>query len=367
MSWFGNVNAGATDPVGGPQAGSAAINPVTDSRATAMPRSLIQPRYHSPLVLFHNYFVNRRTFLALSGALIGCSKTVSKTKLALNWKPDPQFGGFYAADYGKHGLDVEILPGGAGTPTVQMIGSGAAQFGIVSADELLLARARGNNVVALFAAYQNCPQGIMVHAERGLQNIGDVTKGGTLALQAGLPYARILEKQYGFSKVKVVPSPGGDISVFLSDKNFAQQCFVVSEPLAAKKKGVAVKVFPVADLGYNPYTTVLSVSREMLNKDSETAKKMVDAVREGWRNYLDNPQPTNEKMHQLNPSMDLATFAEVAEAQKPYIETGDAVTRGVGVMTAARWEELAKQLKDLGDISAAPKPEDCFWTPGKSD
>ena len=81
----------------------------------------------------------RRKFLKVlpaAGILAACGKS-SKLRLALNWKPDPEFGGFYAADYAKQGLDVEILPGGSGTPTVQMIGAGSAEFGIIQADELL--------------------------------------------------------------------------------------------------------------------------------------------------------------------------------------------------------------------------------------
>src|SRR5436305_10584602 len=134
-------------------------------------------------------------------ALLACGKSPAKIRLALNWKPDPQFGGFYAAPYQKHGLDVDILPGGAGTPTVQMIGAGSAEFGIVSADELVIARSNGNDVVALFAVFQTCPQGIMVRASRNLTSIQDVFKQGTLAIQSGLPYARIMEKKYGFGKV----------------------------------------------------------------------------------------------------------------------------------------------------------------------
>src|SRR5438309_4180346 len=106
--------------------------------------------------------MRRRTFLKLApalGALASCNKQ-SKIRLALNWKPDPEFGGIYAADFAKYGLDVEILPGGSGTPTVQMIGAGSAEFGIIQADELLLARARGNKVVALFATFQSSPLGI---------------------------------------------------------------------------------------------------------------------------------------------------------------------------------------------------------------
>ncbi|HEY2845733.1 MAG TPA: ABC transporter substrate-binding protein [Bryobacteraceae bacterium] len=300
--------------------------------------------------------MTRRFFCSAcaAAALSACGKH-AKTRLALNWKPDPQFGGFYSAPYDKHSLDVEILPGGAGTPTVQMIGAGSAEFGIVSADELVVARSRGNDVVALFAVFQNCPQGIMAHASRHLASIGDVVKEGTLAIQRGLPYARILEKKYGFGHVNVVPSPGGDISAFLRDEKFAQQCFVVSEPLQARHAGADVTVFPVADIGYNPYTTVLTVSGAQLKSDPERAQAMVAAVREGWRAYLDDPGPTNSRMQMLNPSMDAATFAEVAAAQKPYI---DAPT--LGAMTAERWATLIGQLKDLGDIPEAMAPQDCF-------
>ena len=308
--------------------------------------------------------MNRRSFLQIAPAialLSGCGKSPGKIRLALNWKPDPQFGGFYAAPYPAHGLDVEILPGGAGTPTIQMIGAGSTEFGVVSADELVVARSQGNDVVALFAVFQNNPQGIMVHAARKLASLADLFKaGGTVALQRGLPYARLLEKKYGFEKVKIVPSPGGDISAFLADKNFAQQCFIMSEPLMAKHQGADVQVFPVSDAGYNPYTTVLSTSGDFLRKDPVRTKAMVAAVREGWRAYLDNPQPTNQRMNQLNPSMAPDTFAEVAEAQKPLIETDETRRNGLGAMTGNRWETLIAQLKGLGDIQKEPAATDCY-------
>jgi len=182
-------------------------------------------------------------------------------------------------------------------------------------------------------------------------------KEGTLAIQRGLPYARILENKYGFDHVKVVPSPGGDISAFLRDEKFAQQCFVMSEPLQARHAGADVTVFPVADIGYNPYTTVLATSGAQLKSDPKRAAAMVSAVREGWRAYLDDPKPTNTKMHDLNPSMDASVFAEVAEAQKPFIETAQ-----LGVMTTERWTTLIGQLKELGDIPNAMPAQDCFRT-----
>ena len=305
--------------------------------------------------------LDRRQFLLAAGALAACSGSGSnRIRLALNWKPDPQFGGFYAAPYADQSLNVDILPGGAGTPTVQMIGAGAAEFGIVSADELVIARSRGNDVVALFAVFQNNPQGIMVHASRKLKSIADVVGGGTLAIQRGLPYARLLEKKYGLSKVKVVPSPGGDITAFLADPNFAQQCFIMSEPLAARRQGSDPQVFPVSELGYNSYTTVLATSGKFLVDNSKAAQSMVAAVRSGWRSYLDNPEPANQTMQQLNPSMASDVFREVAKAQADLIETGETRRGALGMMTKTRWSELIGQLQELGDISSAPDPDSCF-------
>lgn len=306
--------------------------------------------------------MRRRDFLLIAAAgLTACGKSSSqKIRLALNWKPEPEFGGFYAAPYQKDGLDVEILPGGAGTPTIQMVGAGSAEFGIVAADELVVARTRGNDVVAVFAVFQNNPLGIMVHASRKLTSLAEVFKGGTVAMQRGLSYARLLEKKYGFDKVKIVPSPSGDVSAFLHDKNFAQQCFITSEPLVARRLGADVQVFPTSDIGFNPYTDVMATSGELLRSKPEMVKSMVAAVRDGLRIYLDDPKPTNLRMQQLNPTMSLDLFTETAEAQRPLIETEETRRNGLGVMTRERWETLIMQLKDLGDIETVPGAEDCF-------
>ena len=304
----------------------------------------------------------RRDFLKLAPAtamLAACRKS-SKIRLALNWKPEPEFGGFYSAPFQQRGLDVDILPGGTGTPTAQMIGAGSTEFGIVEGDEIVLARSQGNPVVGLFAVFETSPLGLMVHAERKVSSVADLVKSGTLAVEKGLPYVRLLQKRYSFDHVRVVPSPGGDLAAFQADPNFAQQVFVTSEPLAAKRKGIDVKVFSIAETGYNPYTNILATSDELLRKDPAMVKAMVEAVRQGWQTYLANPAPADAQMHALNPSMDEETFAAVADAQKPLIESGDTQENGLGTMSKDRWETLIAQLAELGDIPRPIPAADCF-------
>ena len=287
------------------------------------------------------------------------SSTGSSTQqltLQLNWKPEPQFGGFYAAPFDKHGLNIEVREGGVGTPTVQMVATEQVPFGVVSADEVVLNRAQGGDVVALFAVYQTNPQGLMTRASRGLKDIGEIfATGGTVAMQQGLPYANFLKNKYGFDKVRIVPSPGGDLSVFRNDEKYTMQCFVTSEPLAAKKAGIEPKTFLVADAGYNPYTTVLVTHGNYLRAHPDVVQKVTQAVREGWSAYLTDPQPTNQAMNKLNPSMDLATFAESAAAQKPLIESAE-----IGSMTLQRWQTLCSQLAELKVVQAAPDAAKCF-------
>lgn len=311
---------------------------------------------------------------ALAGMVSGCSRSTdnkaapgdapAKVKLVLNWVAEPEFGGFYAAREGsafkRAGLDVEIMGGGAGVPVVQMVASGQADFGISGADEVITARVRGADVIPIFAAFQTSPQAIMVHAASVAKGIPDVLASGTLALEPGLPFAAFLKKKYGFDKVKIVPYDGG-VARFVADKDFAQQCFITSEPIAASRKGSDPKVFLLADEGFNPYVTVV-ITRKALWKDKPAlVKAFALAAREGWQAYLSDPAPANAVMAKLNPSMDAETFIAAAKAQKPLIETEETKKGKLGMMTRERWEAMGKQLVDLGIIDKAPPVDDYLF------
>jgi NitT/TauT family transport system substrate-binding protein len=283
--------------------------------------------------------------------------------LALNWKPEPQFGGFYAAQvagyYQQNKLDVKIIEGGSGTPTIQMLLAGKVDYAIVSADEVIIAHARGgSDIVALFATYQINPQGIMTHAKSGFKSIEEVMRSdGVLLWQSGLPYAQYLKKKYAPLTVITAPYLGG-IGNFQNDPNVAQQCFVTSEPLTAATAGLDVKTFLVADSGYNPYTSVLVTTRERWQKSPTEVKSMVDAVRSGWNSYLQDPASTNTAMLELNKAMSAQTFAQSAQAQQALIKTS--ATQLVGEMTLDRWQTLADQLLDIKVIQQPVPVGDLF-------
>lgn len=313
--------------------------------------------------------VSRRALL-LAGlaapALLACSRGggggggasgKAKVKLALNWVPEPEFGGFYAAResgaFAKENLDVEILGGGPGSPVMQMVATGQAEFGVAGADEILVARARGADVLPIFATFQTFPQCIMTQAARGAKSLADVFAGGTLAIEPGVPYAAYLKKKYGFDKVKIVPYDGG-VARFVAEKDYAQQCFVTAEPIAARQKGAEPTVFLVADEGFNPYAAVVITSRKLWQEKPDLARAFRRASQAGWRAYLDDPRPANAVMGKLNTSMSAETFAAAAEAQEPFIEPPLVKGQALGMLQRARWEALGKQLVEIGVLEKAP-------------
>ncbi|MDG0816591.1 ABC transporter substrate-binding protein [Bdellovibrio svalbardensis] len=301
-------------------------------------------------------------FVLLCSTQIFAAQTVS---LALNWKAEPEFGGFYAAElegyFAQQGLKVDIIQGGSGTPTVQMLANKKVDFAIVSADEIILSQDRNskNKVKALYAVYQTAPYIVMSHKERGFKNLKEVfTSDGVLSMQSGLPYFQFLVKKFGKPKVKVVPYLGG-VANFINDKNFSQQGFLTTEPLSAEKSGAKVQTFMIADEGFNPYLVVLATTEDTLKNKPDLVKKVLKAVDQGWKNYLSAPDKANHYMATLNKSLNLETFKSAAEIQKPLIVVKDVK---LGSMMESRWDTLASQLKDLGLIKITPKATDLFET-----
>lgn len=305
-----------------------------------------------------------RTPLLFLFLFCGVAGATTHVTLVLNWKPEAEFGGFYAAElskaFEKEGLKVQIQPGGVGTPAVQMVNAGKAEFGISSADELILSQDRGADAVALFAVYQTNPQAMMLREERGVAELSQVFNDGILAVQKGLPYFLFLEKKFGVPKAKVVPYLGG-VTQLAENPLVTQQCFVTSEPLLAQSKGLKVKTFLVADAGFNPYTALVVVKRKYAEKNRATVAAFRRAVEAGWKEYLKDPEPANEVMNRLNPSMDRQTLTKSAQVQVPLIQTAETHKNGLGTMTPARWKELASQLRDLGLVKKEKDAASYVW------
>lgn len=296
----------------------------------------------------------------------GTSASVSAPKVAvqLNWYPEAEHGGVFqaAADgtYDQNHLDVDIRPGGRASPVAAELQLGRAQFAFANADDVIVYRRQGADIVAVLAAMQDSPRCILVREDSGAKTFDDLA-GMTLQRQSGRPFLEFMRSLGILDKVKEVPYHGS-VSSLVGDPSIAIQAYSFAEPLLAEQQGVKVRRLMVSDLGWNPYSSVLVTTGDLIKSEPDLVRQFVQATRTGWQNYLTDPDQGNAAILAANEhgmtaealqfgSQELRSLALPAE-MKP---------ESVGMMTLERWQTLVEQMDALEPESAGKvKPEDCF-------
>jgi len=312
--------------------------------------------------MWRSVVVAAATFLCLH---VGCdqSKDGSATPAAamvrvqLNWVPEPEFGGIFAAQqdglYSAAGLDVDIRKGGSQVPVAQLVASGQADFGVMTAEDVLTLRDRGGDLVAVFAIFQENPTGFLLHESNPITTIEQLwTSSSTVAVDANPPFVRLLNAKYGGKDLKMVPYTGA-LAGFLASEDAVQQCFITAEPVECRLRGVPTRVLSVATV-FNPYAAVLATSAASAAKRPQVVEAFVRATSEGWRRYFAEPAKYNPGIAALNPSMSLEAMNIAAEMERPLIVPADGSP--IGSMRLERWQQLERELAQVGTIESGRMP-----------
>lgn len=275
---------------------------------------------------------------------------IEDVKLILNWFPKSQHGGVYAAmendTFKENGLNVTIEPGGPQVSSVQLVASGQAQFGLAHADQLIIAKNQGIDLVAIATAMQGSPQAFMFHKGHGITDFEELN-GKKVYIQPGITYWDFLKSKYDLSKVEELAYTGQHAN-FITEKDSATQAFTTSEPFFLQKEGIETETKLISDAGYDPYNVVLYVTKDYYENNKETVQKFVTSFVDGWNAYKDSSEIINEIIQKDNPDIALDALAFETETQKEFVYGGDAATHGFGYMSEERWTTLIEQLHDLG-------------------
>jgi NitT/TauT family transport system substrate-binding protein len=132
------------------------------------------------------------------------------------------------------------------------------------------------------------------------------------------------------------------------------QGYVTSEPFAVEKQaGLKPKVFLLADHGYDTYSTLIETRRDLVTKNPGLVQRFVDASIVGWYNYLygDN-KAANALIRRHNPEMtdELLAYSVATMKQHGIVDSGDALTAGIGAMTDARMKSFFDKMVRAGVI-----------------
>ncbi|TWT83765.1 NMT1/THI5 like protein [Planctomycetes bacterium CA13] len=323
----------------------------------------MQPKYIFVVLAFlYPLFAGCSTEKESSG-----SKTSgNEIAIQLNWYPESEHGGMYQAladgTYGAEGLEVEIRPGGRATPVAPELVLGRVQFAMANADDVVLFRAQGADIVAVMAAMQNHPRCILVCQDSGVETFADLA-GKTLQRQTGRVFIDFMRSKGLLDNVKEVPYHGS-VSSLVTDPGIAIQAYSFAEPHLAEQQGVKVRKLMLSEIGWNPYSSVLITSGELIQKDPDRVRRFVKATRQGWMNYLTDPTKGNEAILAANQHGMTAEALAFGEAElRSLALPNDQPIESAGQMSADRWDTLVDQMVKLGVVdSGKVQAEECYTT-----
>lgn len=320
----------------------------------------------------------KRSLIAVTGLMIatgvilaGCGEEGSaneagpeEVKLVLNWFPKAQHGGVYAGIeeglFEDHQINLTVEPGGPQVSPIQIVAAGDADFGLAHADQLVIARNQGIELVAVAATMQGSPQAFMFHEGVEINQFEDLN-GREVFIQPGITYWDFLKNEYDLSGVNELAYNGQNVT-FIEKQESVTQAFVTSEPFFLEREGIPTETLLVSESGYDPYNVVLFVTEKYLEEHSTIVEQFVDSYLEGWELYKDNYEEINEVITEVNPNIAVEELNYEAETQYEYIYGFDAASHGTGHMTLDKWGTLKNQLLDINLLDEDFETEEIFTT-----
>ncbi len=167
---------------------------------------------------------------------------------------------------------------------------------------------------------------------------------------------RWLKQVHGFSEEKVKPYTFNP-QPFIADVHSIQQGYLTAEPFQIEKKaGFRPNVFLLADYGFDSYSTLIETRKDLVESNPDLVQRFVDASILGWRHYLHGDNAAaNALIRQANPDMTDEQIGYSVGKLREYgiVESGDALSSGVGAMTDARIASFFRKM-----VAANVVPED---------
>ena len=283
-------------------------------------------------------------FLVAALCLASTALAADKFVFGTNWKAEAEHGGFYQAlaegRYAKYGLDVAIREGGPQMNHNQLLAAGAIDAAMISNNAEGLNFVKNDiPMVTVAAFFQKDPQVLLAHPGSSIRSIPQM-KGRPIMISADArdTWWRFFELRFGFDESQIRRYTF-NLAPFLVNREAIQQGYVTSEPFMALREGVKAKVFLIADTGWPAYSTMVTVSRELVAGKPSVVQRFLNASIEGWYSYLyGDPGPGNRLIRKTNPEMPDALIAYGIAKMKEYgiVDSGDALTLGIGAMTRDR-------------------------------
>jgi NitT/TauT family transport system substrate-binding protein len=297
--------------------------------------------------------------MAASSATLPAQQTgeapLKKVSLLLDWYPQAEQGGFFYALinglYKKAGLEVDFVPIAPNVQGEGQVALGRVEFMWNTTNQLMAARAHGLPVVAVMAAMEHDPKGLMIHAESPVHSFADLD-GHSMAVTPGAAWFTYIVNKYHLTHIRETRLIMNN-AFFLHDPNYIQECFVTSEPYFVEKQGQKVRSLLIKDTGFDPYRAV-ATSDAFLAGNKDVVKAFVTASIAGWKGYLNDPTATDAEIKRRNPEMTQGQMDySLQKMKQDHFIDGDASKgEAVGQLDPQRFSQQYEILRSLNILPA---------------
>jgi NitT/TauT family transport system substrate-binding protein len=309
--------------------------------------------------------ISPRSFALFVACLVmthGAATAQEKVTLALNWKAQPELGGFYQAladgTYREHGLDVMIKQGGPMINNRPLLAFEQVDFLI--ATNLLQpfdAVKQGIPTRAVAAFFQRDPQCLLAHPDSGYTTWDQLKAAPLYMANTGRQsFFRWLNTAHGFQKSKLRPYNHA-LAPFLVDKTAVMQGYATAEPMRIKEAlGREPKTFLLADHGWASYSTLVETSDKLIAEKPDVVQRFVTASIDGWRHYLhdDDVSAANALIQGENPSITAEQIAFSRQKMREWnlVEPAGGDGSQIGAIDPARVREFYESMVAAGMYAA---------------
>jgi putative hydroxymethylpyrimidine transport system substrate-binding protein len=283
--------------------------------------------------------------------------------VALDWYPNPDHAGIFMAEdlgyFEDAGLDVSLdAPTDPSLP-VKLVAAGKADLAITYEPEILLAREKGLDVVAVSNLIDRPLTSMIWLKKSRIKGVADL-KGKTVST-AGIPYQqaylRTILERAGLSEsdVRQVSVGQGLLPSILSGKAQATLGpFWNIEGVDLKLSGKKPVINPVDRLGVPTYSEMVIVANaSRIEEDPEAIRLFLRALERGTAEAVRRPNAATQAVLAANQALDPKTTRAQVRVTLPLLADRQP-NRPFGYMDTARWQTFINWAAD-NEVLGSPQ------------
>ncbi len=314
-----------------------------------------------------------RTAIFFFGAIVlffflgGSAGAGLKITYRLKWLINMSTVGDILADgmgfFKQAGLDVEIKAGGPERDAIRELELGYADFGAASADQVILASAKGAPVVVVAQLFQANPlQWIYFKDAVRLDSPSDLKgkrigvtfgKNDEIIMRTLLARAGITEDQVALESVRLDYTPFYKRQVDLWPVYANTQAVEIGRRLT--QAGERIGFFDPGDYGVRFVANSVVTSQRLLAENPELVRRFITALMQGWRAALDpaNTETAISQVRRYDPDTAVDLLRAQLEATRRLIRPEGGAP--VGRIDLPAWEQTEQIMLACGQIAKPVK------------